>query len=88
MTPAIRASVVAFSLGIAMTCGVWSVSAQNGKNGEEKHPVLRHSIQQLERIKDHLQQAPTDFGGHKAAAIEAIDHAMGELHQAMEFDKK
>ena len=78
-----RVSVGVLLLLGALAAGAWTVQGQN-----EKHPVLQRSIQQLENIKDHLQQAPSDFGGHKAAAIESINHAMNELHQAIAFDKK
>ena len=77
-----RVIMLAIGLTVAAATGAWSVEAQ------EKHPVLRNSIQQLEGIKDRLQKAPTDFGGHKAAAIESINHAMRELDQAIAFDKK
>jgi hypothetical protein len=78
----IRKSLVVVGLLGVLAAGGWTVTAQ------ERHPVLRHSIRQLEGIKDHLQKAPTDFGGHKAAAIEAINRAMNELREAIEYDKK
>ena len=67
--------------------GAWTVEAQ-GKGGKEKHPILRQSIHQLEAIKDRLQKAPTDFGGHREKAVDAIGHAIEELNQAIAFDKK
>ena len=54
----------------------------------ENHPVLQNSMRQIEAIKDRLQRAPKDFGGHKAAAIDALNHALNELEQAVQFDKK
>ncbi len=65
--------------------GAWTVEAQGKK---EKHPVLQQSIHQLEAIKDRLQKAPTDFGGHREKAVDAIGHAIEELNQAVAFDKK
>jgi hypothetical protein len=61
--------------------------AQRGAK-REAHPVLQRSITQLEGVKDRLLKAPDDFGGHRVKAIEAINLAMDELHQAINFDKK
>jgi hypothetical protein len=58
------------------------------KNGKEAHPVLRQSIHQIEGIKDRLQKAPTDFGGHRERAVDALNHALGELRDALQADKK
>jgi hypothetical protein len=86
MMQAIWRSVFAVGLVAALAGGVY---AQGGrKGGAEKHPVLQNSIRQLEGIKDRLQKAPTDFGGHREKAVDAIGHAIDELNQAIAFDKK
>ena len=54
----------------------------------EAHPVLQRAIRQLEGVKDELQKAPDDFHGHKEAAIDAVTHAVSELHQAEQADRK
>ncbi len=86
MTRSIRMGLMALGLVVAFAGGAWTVNAQN--RGNERHPVLRASIRQLEAIEDRLQHAPSDFGGHKASAIEAIDHARNELREAIEYDRK
>jgi len=53
----------------------------------EPHPEIRAAIHSLERARDHLQHAAHDFGGHRVEAIAAIDAALKQLHQALEFDK-
>jgi len=53
----------------------------------EPHPEIRRAIEALERAKAHLQHAAHDFGGHRVEAIEAIDRALQQLHQALQFDK-
>jgi hypothetical protein len=97
MTHLIRKELVAFGFAalLAAGAGVWQGSAQaatlaevQAKARAERHPVIQQSIRQLEGVKDRLQKAPTDFGGHRAAAVEAITRAIGELHQAEAFDKK
>jgi hypothetical protein len=82
MNKLLRMLVLAIGLVAAATAGAWRAEAQ------EKHPVLRNSIRQLEAIKDRLQKAPSDFGGHRVAAIQAIDHAVHELNEAIKFDSK
>lgn len=80
MTLAVATLLVAFAGGAA--------TAQGGQTKREAHPVLQNSIRQIEAIKDRLQNAPSDFGGHRVAAIEALNHAISELQQAIQFDKK
>jgi len=82
-----RLKIQAIGIGVALVLAgtAWSVEAQARR---ERHPVLANSARQLEGIRDRLQQAPTDFGGHKAAAIESINHAMDELRQAIAYDNK
>jgi hypothetical protein len=88
MSQSICTSLVALGLAATLTGGAWTVQAQGGKGGGERHPVLQNSVHQLEGIKDRLQKAPTDFGGHREKAVDAISHAINELQQAIEFDKK
>ena len=87
MRQSLRTGVLALGLATALAGSAWGVQAQGSKGGE-KHPVLRNSMRQLEAIKDRLQKAPTDFGGHREKAVDAIGHAINELQQAIEFDKK
>lgn len=63
--------------------------AKPAQEGKEPHPVIRHSIRQLEAVKNELTtKAARDFGGHKAAAIKSIDEAIHHLQEALEYDKK
>jgi hypothetical protein len=87
MKQSIRKGAIALGLAAAVAGGAWTVQAQ-GNRGGEKHPVLKNSMRQLEAVKEHLQQAPTDFGGHREKAVDAIGHAISELQQAIEFDRK
>lgn len=91
----IRSSLVALALSVVVGGSASQVThAQNSGNPvaaaqkREAHPVLQRSMRQLEGVKDQLQKAPGDFGGHKAAAIDAVTHAINELQQAIQFDKK
>ncbi|HVH10532.1 MAG TPA: hypothetical protein VM736_12115 [Gemmatimonadales bacterium] len=54
----------------------------------ERHPEINGAIRALERAKAHLQKAAHDFGGHRAEALEAVDKALEQLRQALQYDKK
>ncbi|HTQ10209.1 MAG TPA: hypothetical protein VMI31_09080 [Fimbriimonadaceae bacterium] len=53
----------------------------------EKHPVLRRSINQLDRIEAALSQAPKDFSGHKEQAMDLIHKAIDQLKLAIASDR-
>jgi hypothetical protein len=54
----------------------------------EKHPHIRAAIHELEEAKNELQHADHDFGGHRAEAVEAVENALRQLRQALQYDKK
>jgi hypothetical protein len=58
------------------------------REAREHHPHIRAAIHELEEAKKELQSAAHDFGGHRVEAIEAIDNALKQLHEALEYDKK
>lgn len=53
----------------------------------ERHPAIRKAIVALEAAKNDLEHAAHDFGGHRVEAIEAINHALEQLHKALQYDK-
>jgi hypothetical protein len=64
---------------------------QGGKEKHErneKHPHIRAALHELQEAKNELQHADHDFGGHRAEAVEAVDNAIKQLRQALEYDKK
>jgi hypothetical protein len=88
-----RTGVLALGLTAALAGGALTVQAQGGPNknagaNHEKHPVLANSMRQLEAVRDRLQKAPTDFGGHREKAVDAISHAINELQQAIQYDNR
>jgi uncharacterized protein YlxW (UPF0749 family) len=54
----------------------------------EKHPHIQAAIHELQEAKNELQHADHDFGGHRVEAIEAVDNALKQLRQALQYDKK
>lgn len=54
----------------------------------EMHPELHKAMKALERAKKDLDSAASDYGGHKAEAIKALDEAIKHVQMAEDFDKK
>jgi hypothetical protein len=49
------------------------------------HPEILKAAMKLQEAKHHLWAAKNDFGGHKVAAIQAINVALDELRMAEEM---
>jgi hypothetical protein len=70
-------------------------STGEAKHGEgrqaeqgEHHPHIRAALKELREAKAELETAAHDFGGHRADAIKAVEHAIRQLEKALEFDAK
>jgi len=61
---------------------------QEKKERNEQHPHIRAALMELREAKRELQTAAHDFGGHRKEAIEAVDTAINQLQQALQYDKK
>jgi len=62
-----------------------NVSFQNRRTELNDHPRIAAALQALESARTELNDAPHDFGGHKNAAIEAVDRAITQLKFALDF---
>lgn len=56
--------------------------------GTEQHPHIRAAIRELREARHELETAAHDFGGHRKEAIEAVDNAIKQLQDALNYDKK
>jgi HEPN domain-containing protein len=63
------------------------VAQKPPKRRRERHPFIEAAIRALESAKDDLQHAAHDFGGHRDEAVEAVNNATRQLHQAIDCDK-
>lgn len=63
-------------------------AAQEKKEGGEHHPHIRAAIRELQEARHELETAAHDFGGHRVEAMQAIDNAIKQLKEALEYDKK
>ena len=69
-------------LGLLLSAGIWTVSAQNER---AMHPRIARAIEALRDARAYMQEAPHDFGGHKAGAIRACDDAIRQLNLALAY---
>jgi len=59
--------------------------AENAKQEKAQHPHISKAIQELHEAIKELEQAPHDFGGHRAAAVDASKNAIQQLQQALQY---
>jgi hypothetical protein len=60
---------------------------QQPKKAAEKHPHIRKAIKELKEAKKELKTAAHDFGGHRVAALAALDASIQQLEVCLKFDK-
>ena len=50
-----------------------------------RHPTIERALAALREVKEHLERAPHDFGGHRVDAIKAVDEAAHQLQICMQY---
>ena len=60
-------------------------SAQTMRTEAMTHPRIAAAIRQMEDAIRYMESAPHDFGGHKAAAIQATRAAIEQLRLALAY---
>lgn len=80
-----RAALAAATFG-ALAAGAALLTAGPAE-AFEHHPAIRRAIGALEAARADLQRANHDFGGHRVAAMDAIDRALEQLRLALQFDR-
>jgi hypothetical protein len=86
-----RTGLVALALTAMMGVSAGPVvlaQAAPARRQTEAHPAIQRAMRQLEAVRSELQKASDDFHGHKETAIDAVTHAINELQQAIQADKK
>jgi hypothetical protein len=78
-----RAALTAAAGALAIGAGLLGSTA----NAQERHPAIRNAIDALQAARADLWNARHDFGGHRRAAIDAIDHALQQLRLALQYDR-
>ena len=78
-------------LRILMSCAALiialplAVNAETYKEERGQHPRIAKAVHALKEAIDELKEAPHDFGGHKAAAIEDSEKALASLREALKY---
>jgi hypothetical protein len=79
----VRKLAIALSTGLLFaSLSVPSASAQTMGSEAAAHPRIVRAIQ---NAVAYIDSAPDNFGGHKAAAIQASRAAIGELRASLAF---
>ena len=55
---------------------------------DDDQPHMQAALEALQQAKHHLEEAKHDKGGHRAAAIKAIDSAINHVKEGMEAGEK
>lgn len=77
------------SLFVAAVCFapamVAPAHAENVRQEAREHPRIATAIKELKGAIQYMEAAPHDFGGHKAAAIQASRQALEQLRLALAY---
>ena len=64
---------------------VGTARADTVRDEAVEHPRIARAIRELEDAIHYLEEAPHNFGGHKAEAIEASRRAVQQLRLALAY---
>jgi hypothetical protein len=57
-----------------------------GHHGREQQPEMTAAIQYLRQAQQSLESASADKGGHRVAAMQLINQAIGEVQAGIQYD--
>lgn len=81
-----RTIAVALATGLLLApVGTTFANAQTVRSEAVAHPRIAQAIRDIEDAVAYMEAAPNNFGGHKAAAINASREAVRQLRAALEF---
>jgi hypothetical protein len=82
----VRKLAIALSTGLLVaSLSAPAANAQNIRTEAETHPRIAQAIHDLEDAIAYMENAPDNFGGHKAAALSASRAAVQELRASLAF---
>ncbi|MGH9738540.1 MAG: hypothetical protein ACRD4X_08110 [Candidatus Acidiferrales bacterium] len=85
---ALVALVFALSFPVAVPAAPRTPQPKAAAAAAEPHPEIRAAMANLREAREHLNHASHDFGGHRVAAIKAVDEAIHQLQLAMQYDRR
>src|ERR1700758_318658 len=86
MADVVRMLAVALATGLLLAPeGATFANAQTVRSELRDHPRILQAIREIEDAIAYMEAAPDNFGGHKAAAIDASRAAVRELRASLAF---
>jgi hypothetical protein len=86
MGDVMRMLAVALATGLLLApVGTTFANAQTVRSELRDHPRILQAIRDIEDAIAYMEAAPSNFGGHKGAAIAASREAVRQLREAAEF---
>ena len=70
---------------VALLPAMMGLRADERREEWREHPRIVKAVHELEDAIRYLEAAPQDFGGHKAAAIQASREAVRQLREAINY---
>jgi hypothetical protein len=83
MTIKVAAMILAMTL-LATPFIVAHAAGQKG-HGPARFPNLQAAKRLLNNARGKLEAAPSEFGGHRAAALKLVNEALVEVNQAIDY---
>jgi hypothetical protein len=75
-----RCSIALLAVGAACLFPAGTLRA-----GAKPHPHIHHALYELREARTELTEAAHDFGGHRKAAVRAVNAAIVQLEKALQF---
>jgi len=60
-------------------------AAETTQQEKAAHPRIARAVDELEEAIRYMEQAPHDFGGHRAEALKASREAVRQLRAALQY---
>ena len=77
-----------FALTVILGLLSFPISATANHADDEDQPHMQAALEALQQAKHHLEEAKHDKGGHRVAAIKAVDAAIKHVKEGMEAGEK
>lgn len=62
-----------------------TAAAETTQQEKAAHPRIARAVDELEEAIRYMEEAPHNFGGHKAEAIKASREAVRQLRAALQY---
>ncbi len=79
---------MAASVSRRQVVGVMALSALAGQRVQAQQPHMQAAKDNLQEALRHLEQATSDKGGHRVAAIKAAKDALDHVEKGIRFDRR